>query len=144
MSGKESHKPMSQDVLARLAQVIESRRGGDADSSYVARLFGNGIDAALNIRGVFEADGLRLAGGSLDLACRPIPGWAGFATTYPKARGWIVLQKPGGETKHVDDWRYAQRLMEWPVAGGAPAGPGWFQTGFLPGPDARFSGTAGP
>ena len=35
------------DVLARLAAVIESRRGGDADKSYVARLFSKGGDAIL-------------------------------------------------------------------------------------------------
>ena len=38
---------MSNDTLARLAAVIESRRGGDADKSYVARLSAKGIDAIL-------------------------------------------------------------------------------------------------
>ena len=37
----------SQDTLARLAAVIESRRGGDPDKSYVARLFAKGPDAIL-------------------------------------------------------------------------------------------------
>ena len=40
----------SQDVLSRLAGVIESRlpaRGGDADASYVARLLKKGPDAFL-------------------------------------------------------------------------------------------------
>jgi phosphoribosyl-ATP pyrophosphohydrolase len=37
----------SSDTLARLAAVIESRRGGDPDKSYVARLFAKGIDAML-------------------------------------------------------------------------------------------------
>jgi phosphoribosyl-ATP pyrophosphohydrolase len=35
------------DVLARLAGVIEQRRGGDPDKSYVARLFAKGPDAIL-------------------------------------------------------------------------------------------------
>ena len=35
------------DTLARLAQVIESRKGGDPDKSYVARLFDKGHDAIL-------------------------------------------------------------------------------------------------
>ena len=35
------------DVLARLAAVIESRRGGDPDASYVARLLARGEDAIL-------------------------------------------------------------------------------------------------
>jgi len=37
----------SNDTLARLAQVIESRRGGDPNKSYVARLFSKGGDAIL-------------------------------------------------------------------------------------------------
>jgi phosphoribosyl-ATP pyrophosphohydrolase len=35
------------DTLARLAAVIESRRGGDPSKSYVARLFAKGPDAIL-------------------------------------------------------------------------------------------------
>jgi phosphoribosyl-ATP pyrophosphohydrolase len=38
---------LSQDTLARLAAVIESRKGGDPDKSYVARLFSKGPDAIL-------------------------------------------------------------------------------------------------
>ena len=37
----------SDDTLARLAAVIESRKGGDPDKSYVARLFAKGQDAIL-------------------------------------------------------------------------------------------------
>ena len=37
----------SSDTLARLAAVIESRRGDDPDKSYVARLFTKGLDAIL-------------------------------------------------------------------------------------------------
>jgi len=37
----------SNDTLARLAEVIESRRGGDPEASYVARLFSKGTDAIL-------------------------------------------------------------------------------------------------
>ena len=42
--------PLSQDILARLAGVIESRlpaAGGDPEKSYVARLFTKGTDAIL-------------------------------------------------------------------------------------------------
>ncbi len=35
------------DTLARLAEVISSRRGQDPDKSYVARLFSKGTDAIL-------------------------------------------------------------------------------------------------
>ena len=35
------------DTLARLAAVIDARRGGDPDKSYVARLFHKGTDAIL-------------------------------------------------------------------------------------------------
>jgi len=40
----------SQDLLARLADIIESRKpahGGDPDKSYIARLFNKGTDAIL-------------------------------------------------------------------------------------------------
>ena len=37
----------SNDTLARLAEVIESRRSGDPQKSYVARLFSKGGDAIL-------------------------------------------------------------------------------------------------
>ena len=37
----------SQDTLARLASIIDARRGGDPDKSYVARLFAKGPDAVL-------------------------------------------------------------------------------------------------
>ncbi len=38
---------MSDDVLARLAGVVASRRGADPDKSYVARLLAKGEDAIL-------------------------------------------------------------------------------------------------
>ena len=37
----------SQDTLARLAALIEARRAGDPDKSYVARLTAKGTDAIL-------------------------------------------------------------------------------------------------
>ena len=37
----------SNDTLARLAAVIDARRGGDPEKSYVARLFSKGTDAIL-------------------------------------------------------------------------------------------------
>jgi phosphoribosyl-ATP pyrophosphohydrolase len=37
----------SDDTLARLAEVIEARKSGDPDKSYVARLFVKGNDAIL-------------------------------------------------------------------------------------------------
>ena len=39
------------DTLARLAAVIEARRAGDPDKSYVARLFSKGTDAILKTVG---------------------------------------------------------------------------------------------
>jgi phosphoribosyl-ATP pyrophosphohydrolase len=35
------------DILERLADVVESRKAGDPDASYVARLFARGGDAIL-------------------------------------------------------------------------------------------------
>lgn len=38
---------MSDEILKQLADVIDSRRGADAETSYVARLFARGDDAIL-------------------------------------------------------------------------------------------------
>ncbi|MGE5026921.1 MAG: phosphoribosyl-ATP diphosphatase [Betaproteobacteria bacterium] len=35
------------DILNRLSEMLESRKGADPDSSYVARLYGKGLDAIL-------------------------------------------------------------------------------------------------
>ena len=35
------------DILERLADVVESRKGGDPEQSYVSRLFARGPDAIL-------------------------------------------------------------------------------------------------
>ena len=40
-------EPMDDAILNQLADVIESRRGGDAETSYVARLLSLGEDAIL-------------------------------------------------------------------------------------------------
>ena len=47
MNAEHGNAALSQDVLARLAGVIESRKTGDPDKSYVARLFHKGTDAIL-------------------------------------------------------------------------------------------------
>jgi phosphoribosyl-ATP pyrophosphohydrolase len=71
--------PTSQDALARLADVIESRRpaaGGDATKSYVARLFSKGTDAILKkvgeeatevVMAAKDADRQRIVGETADL-----------------------------------------------------------------------------
>lgn len=56
------------DVLLRVAQVIESRKGGDPDKSYVARLFHKGTDTMLKKVGE-EATEMVLA--AKDLAHAP-------------------------------------------------------------------------
>jgi phosphoribosyl-ATP pyrophosphohydrolase len=55
----------SNDSLARLAAVIESRRTGDPDKSYVARLFSKGTDAILKKIGE-EATEVVMAGKDAD------------------------------------------------------------------------------
>ncbi len=62
--------PLSQDALMRLASVIESRkpaRGGDPESSYVARLLHRGPDAFLKKIGE-EATEVVMAAKDLDKA----------------------------------------------------------------------------
>ena len=63
-----SSSPLSQDALARLAAVIESRKavhGGDPDKSYVARLLQRGPDAFLKKIGE-EATEVVMASKDLD------------------------------------------------------------------------------
>jgi phosphoribosyl-ATP pyrophosphohydrolase len=55
------------DTLARLADVIEQRRTGDPDKSYVARLFSKGTDAILKKIGE-EATEVVMAGKDADKA----------------------------------------------------------------------------
>ena len=63
------------DVLARLAAVIESRRGGDASSSYTARLLADpslaakklGEEAVEAVIAATQGDKVALAGESADL-----------------------------------------------------------------------------
>ena len=44
---KQVGVPNGNDTLARLARVVEARKGGDPTKSYVARLFHKGPDAIL-------------------------------------------------------------------------------------------------
>lgn len=56
---------INDEVLVRLAAVIESRRGGDPDASYVARLLSRGEDAILKKIGE-EATEVVMAGKDAD------------------------------------------------------------------------------
>jgi phosphoribosyl-ATP pyrophosphohydrolase len=38
---------MSQDILQRLTETLEARKGADPESSYVAKLYAKGLDAIL-------------------------------------------------------------------------------------------------
>ena len=50
---------LSNDTLARLAAVIATRRAGDPDKSYVARLFAKGEDAII-VPAVSDEDAKKL------------------------------------------------------------------------------------
>jgi len=65
MRSNDSLAPASQDALARLAAVIESRKAGDPDKSYVARLLHKGPDAFLKKIGE-EATEVVMAAKDLD------------------------------------------------------------------------------
>ena len=64
------------DILERLSQVIEARKGGDADASYVSRLLARGEDAILKkigeeatetVMAAKDGDRLRIVGETADL-----------------------------------------------------------------------------
>ena len=56
----------SNDTLARLAAVIETRRAGDPEASYVARLFAKGGDAVLKKIGEEATEVVLAASGESD------------------------------------------------------------------------------
>jgi phosphoribosyl-ATP pyrophosphohydrolase len=65
-----------QDILDRLADTVESRKGGDPDASYIARLFHKGEDAILKkigeeatetVMAGKDGDRLRIVGEMADL-----------------------------------------------------------------------------
>lgn len=64
------------DILERLADVVESRKQGDAEKSYVSRLFARGPDAILKkigeeatetVLAAKDGDRLRIVGETADL-----------------------------------------------------------------------------
>jgi phosphoribosyl-ATP pyrophosphohydrolase len=64
------------DILERLADVIEGRKSGDPDNSYVSRLFARGPDAILKkvgeeateaVMAAKDGDRLRIVGETADL-----------------------------------------------------------------------------
>jgi phosphoribosyl-ATP pyrophosphohydrolase len=64
------------DILERLADVVESRKSGDPEMSYVARLFARGEDAILKkigeeatetVMAAKDGDRLRIVGETADL-----------------------------------------------------------------------------
>ena len=64
------------DILDRLADVLESRKSGDPDASYVSRLFARGEDAILKkigeeateaVMAAKDRDKLRIVGETADL-----------------------------------------------------------------------------
>jgi phosphoribosyl-ATP pyrophosphohydrolase len=81
----------SNDALARLAAVIESRRGGDPDQSYVARLFAKGTDAILKKVGE-EATEVVMAGKDGD---RPEDRLRGGRPVVPLHGGAGALRADG-------------------------------------------------
>ncbi len=71
-----AHAQSSDDSLARLAAIIESRLGGDVNKSYVARLHAKGLDAMLKkvgeeatevVMAAKDQDAVRLTGEVADL-----------------------------------------------------------------------------
>src|SRR5258708_15009268 len=64
------------DILERLADVVESRKAGDPEKSYVSRLFARGPDAILKkvgeeateaVMAAKDGDRLRIVGETADL-----------------------------------------------------------------------------
>ena len=78
------------DTLARLAEVLAGRRGGDPDESYVARLFSKGTDAILKkigeeatevVMAAKDGDRSRIVGEVADLWFHTMVALAAFELT---------------------------------------------------------------
>ena len=86
----------SADVLARVAEVIASRRGGDPDKSYVARLFHKGTDTILKKVGEEATEVVRPVGrrrgGRAGAPRRPVRS-AGVCPA-PPAAGALIRTGP--------------------------------------------------
>src|SRR2546422_391555 len=74
--GSEGNLRAMSDILERLADVVESRKTGDPDKSYVSRLFARGPDAILKkvgeeateaVMAAKDGDRLRIVGETADL-----------------------------------------------------------------------------
>lgn len=132
----DGYRDDSRDPVYRAPAAIRRARPAGSPQArfgYSILFPGNGLDASWNSRGVFPLDAARLAAGAMESDCKTAAGaWKGYRTSYPKSSAWIVLRKPGGETKYVDDWGYAIRLMGWPEAAPGAAVADWFQTGLIP------------
>ena len=81
---------MSNDTLARLAAVIEARRAGDPEKSYVARLTAKGVDAILKkvgeeatevVMAAKDGDRTRITGEVADLWFHSMIALAHFGLT---------------------------------------------------------------
>ncbi len=82
--------PSGNDTLARLAEVIATRRTGDPDKSYVARLFSKGTDAILKkigeeatevVMAAKDGDRPRIVGEVADLWFHTMVALAAFGLT---------------------------------------------------------------
>ena len=76
VEGSRGNLPQMSDILERLADIIESRKGGDPESSYVARLLSRGEDAILKkigeestetVMAAKDGERLRIVGETADL-----------------------------------------------------------------------------
>ena len=93
----KSHKPRAEaEVLERLFQVIESRKGASPDSSYTAKLFSKGLkkisqklgeESAETIIAALVEDEDALAGESADLLYHLLVLWSGLEEKAARSKG---------------------------------------------------------
>lgn len=76
VEGPKGNLPQMSDILERLADIIESRKGGDPESSYVAQLLSRGENAILKkigeestetVMAAKDGERLRIVGETADL-----------------------------------------------------------------------------
>ena len=91
------------DILARLYQTIESRKGADPKSSYTAKLLSEGAEkiaakvteeAGETVAEILKHDKQRLASESADLLYHLLVAWAEAGLKPEEV--WAVLEKREG------------------------------------------------
>ena len=127
------------DTLARLADVIEARKTGDPDKSYVARLFHKGTDAILKkigeeatetVMAAKDGDAKKIVGEVADLWFHSMLALSAFGLTpadvlaeLERREGLSGLEEFASRKEQQRDQEDKSRTRSFPLTAAAPRAP---------------------